>query len=46
MRRNGRRRGGQPERTRPKFDEAGLALVYQGEKASGEDSTFFKLVSR
>jgi hypothetical protein len=29
-----------------KFDEAGLALVYQDEKASGEDSTFFKLVSR
>ena len=29
-----------------KFDEAGLAFLYQQEKASGEDSTFFKLVSR
>ena len=29
-----------------KFDEAGLALLHQLEKASGEDSTFFKLVSR
>ena len=29
-----------------KFDENGLALLYQEEKASGEDSTFFKLVSR
>jgi hypothetical protein len=29
-----------------KFDENKLAFVYQEEKASGEDSTFFKLVSR
>jgi hypothetical protein len=29
-----------------KFDDNGLALLYQEEKASGEDSTFFKLVSR
>jgi hypothetical protein len=29
-----------------KFDESGLAFVYQSEKASGEDSTFFKLVKR
>jgi hypothetical protein len=29
-----------------KFDENGLAFLYQEEKASGEDSTFFKLVSR
>jgi len=29
-----------------KFDENNLALLYQEEKASGEDSTFFKLVSR
>ncbi len=29
-----------------KFDESGLAFLYQQEKASGEDSTFFKLVSR
>jgi hypothetical protein len=28
------------------FDENRLAFVYQEEKASGEDSTFFKLVSR
>jgi hypothetical protein len=28
------------------FDERGLAFLYQDEKASGEDSTFFKLVSR
>jgi hypothetical protein len=28
------------------FDERGLALLYQEHKASGEDSTFFKLVSR
>ena len=28
------------------FDENGLAFLYQEEKASGEDSTFFKLVSR
>jgi hypothetical protein len=28
------------------FDENDLALLYQEEKASGEDSTFFKLVSR
>jgi hypothetical protein len=29
-----------------KFDESDLALLYQEEKASGEDSTFFKLVKR
>jgi hypothetical protein len=29
-----------------KFDEEGLALLYQQHKASGEDSTFFKLVRR
>ena len=29
-----------------KFDEEGLAFLYQKEKACGEDSTFFKLVSR
>jgi hypothetical protein len=29
-----------------KFDENELAFLYQQEKASGEDSTFFKLVSR
>lgn len=29
-----------------KFDESRLALLYQQRKASGEDSTFFKLVSR
>ena len=29
-----------------KFDESGLAFLYQEHKASGEDSTFFKLVSR
>ena len=29
-----------------KFDEEGLAFLYQQEKASGEDSTFFKLVDR
>ena len=29
-----------------KFDENGLAFLYQDRKASGEDSTFFKLVSR
>lgn len=29
-----------------KFEEEGLAFLYQKEKASGEDSTFFKLVSR
>jgi len=29
-----------------KFDDSGLALLYQEEKASGEDSTFAKLVSR
>jgi hypothetical protein len=27
-----------------KFDESGLEFLYQEEKASGEDSTFFKLV--
>ncbi|MEH3154015.1 MAG: hypothetical protein PGN29_01240 [Gordonia paraffinivorans] len=26
------------------FDDAGLALVYQEEKADGSDSTFFRLV--
>jgi hypothetical protein len=29
-----------------KFDDEGLAFVYQDEKADGEDSTFFKLVRR
>lgn len=29
-----------------KFEAAGLAFLYQQEKVSGEDSTFFKLVSR
>jgi hypothetical protein len=29
-----------------KFDAEGLAFLYQAEKASGEDSTFFKLVNR
>ena len=29
-----------------KFDDSRLALVYQEEKSSGEDSTFAKLVSR
>jgi hypothetical protein len=29
-----------------KFDEQNLAFLYQESKASGEDSTFFKLVSR
>ena len=29
-----------------KFEAAGLALLYQEQKASGEDSTFFKLVNR
>jgi hypothetical protein len=29
-----------------KFDESDLAFLYQEEKASGEDSTFFKLVRR
>lgn len=28
------------------FDENGLALLYQEQKASGEDSTFAKLVQR
>ena len=29
-----------------KFDDENLAFLYQEQKASGEDSTFFKLVSR
>jgi hypothetical protein len=29
-----------------KFDENNLAFLYQTQKASGEDSTFFKLVNR
>jgi hypothetical protein len=29
-----------------KLEENGLAFVYQEQKASGEDSTFFKLVHR
>ena len=29
-----------------KFDKENLAFLYQERKASGEDSTFFKLVSR
>jgi hypothetical protein len=28
------------------FDDRDLAFLYQAEKADGEDSTFFKLVSR
>jgi hypothetical protein len=28
------------------FDDSGLAFLYQGQKATGEDSTFFKLVNR
>jgi hypothetical protein len=28
------------------FDDTNLALLYQEQKSSGEDSTFFKLVSR
>ncbi len=29
-----------------KFDQNGLALLYQQQKADGSDSTFFRLVSR
>lgn len=29
-----------------KFDQNNLAFLYQARKSSGEDSTFFKLVSR
>jgi alkylation response protein AidB-like acyl-CoA dehydrogenase len=29
-----------------KFEESGLAFLYQEEKAGGEGSTFFKLVNR
>jgi hypothetical protein len=29
-----------------KFEESGLAFLYQTERASGEDSTFFKLIDR
>jgi hypothetical protein len=29
-----------------KFEENGLAFLYQDQKAGGEDSTFFKLVRR
>jgi hypothetical protein len=29
-----------------KFDQENLAFLYQDERASGEDSTFFKLVNR
>ncbi len=29
-----------------KFESSNLAFLYQDEKTSGEDSTFFKLVSR
>jgi hypothetical protein len=29
-----------------KFEDARLAFLYQQQKASGEDSTFFKLVAR
>jgi hypothetical protein len=29
-----------------KFDESDLVFLYQEEKASGEGSTFFKLISR
>jgi hypothetical protein len=28
------------------FDDRGLAFLYQQERADGEDSTFFKVVSR
>ena len=28
------------------FDDNNLALLYQEQKSSGEDSTFFKLISR
>lgn len=28
------------------FEDRGLAFLYQSQKASGEDSTFFKLVDR
>ena len=28
------------------FEDRGLAFLYQARKASGEDSTFFKLVNR
>lgn len=29
-----------------KFDEAGLAFLYQEQKSSGDDNTFFKLADR
>ncbi|HEV2768505.1 MAG TPA: hypothetical protein VGV63_12460 [Acidimicrobiales bacterium] len=29
-----------------KFDDSGVAFLYQESKASGEDSTFFKLIRR
>jgi hypothetical protein len=29
-----------------KFDDAGLAFLYQAERSGGGGSTFFKLVSR
>lgn len=29
-----------------KFEESGLAFLYQERKADGEDSTFFKLIRR
>lgn len=29
-----------------KFEESGLAFLYQAQKADGSDSTFFKLVRR
>lgn len=29
-----------------KFDASDVAILYQNEKSSGEDSTFFKLVQR
>ena len=29
-----------------KFDDVGLSFLYQEQKSSGEDSTFFKLVRR
>jgi len=34
------------ERWFDKFDDSGLAFLYQQRKSGGEDSTFFKLVSR
>jgi hypothetical protein len=41
----GSEKGGNPWQWFEKFDEKNLCLLYQDEKASGEGSTFFKLVS-